>query len=118
MNILQGKKKIWPPPFPTPPFYLGAHLLIDLLQAQHFLCIPVYNNEVLYDHVNWISNNALFRPDTTFVAKYFLEVSYIVYMVAVFSRDGLEKPCREQIQLIVPQRGRFVTVYLSFSLTT
>lgn len=52
------------------------------------------------------------------MAKYFLEVSYIVYMVAVFSRDGLEKPCREQIQLIVPQRGRFVTVYLSFSLTT
>lgn len=57
------------------------------------------------------------------MAKYFLEVSYIVYMAAVFSRDGLEKPCREisrqeQIQLIVPQRGRFVTVYLSFSLAT
>lgn len=57
------------------------------------------------------------------MAKYFLDVSYIVYMVAVFSRDGLEKPCRkilrqEQIQLIVPQRGCFVTVYLSFSLTT
>lgn len=46
------------------------------------------------------------------MAKYFLEVSYIVYMVAVFSRDGLEKPCREilrqeQIQLIVPQRRPF-----------
>lgn len=110
MNILQGGKKC--PPIPHPLFYLGAHLLIDLLQAQHFLCIPVYNNEVLYDHVNWISNNALFRPDTTFVAKYFLDVSYIVYMVAVFSRDGLEKPCREilrqeQIQLIVPQRRPF-----------
>lgn len=51
MNILQGGKKHDPPP-PFPFFYLGAHLLIDLLQAQHFLCIPVYNNEVLYDHVN------------------------------------------------------------------
>lgn len=45
-----GEKNMTPPPFPF--FYLGAHLLIDLLQAQHFLCIPVYNNEVLYDHVN------------------------------------------------------------------
>lgn len=51
MNILQGEKKHDPPPIPLF-FYLGAHLLIDVLQAQHFLCIPVYNNEVLYDHVN------------------------------------------------------------------